>query len=217
MPIAKNSDPDPVEARRDRAFGAGVVEDPYVVYAGLRASCPVHAGGISDRLGVEPGADLVVRAGQPRFTVYSHDASVQVLRDAQALSSSWFGELLDPFVGTSVISLDGIEHRRLRLLLQPAFAKATMGWWRSSFIEPAVSRNVDRISALGACDLGEEIGRTVPMEVILGALGLPEIQREQFFDWAVTMIASLRASGGPDSCRCRDRRGRAAAGGRRAV
>ncbi len=154
----------------------------------VRRDHSVQAGGVSDLFGLEAGPDLSVLSDRPRFSAFAHKEATQILRDGSLFSSSWFSWLLDDFIGPSIISMDEPHHRRLRLLVQPAFSKARMDWWRS-LIEPSVERALDRVEAQGSCDLSRDVGEPVPMEVILEALGLPADQRERFFEWAVAMIS----------------------------
>jgi cytochrome P450 len=59
--------------------------------------------------------------------------------------------------------------------------------WKQRIIGPIVDEHLDRIAPAGRADLYQEVGATVPVHTISAALGLPVDDRDQFFDWAVTM------------------------------
>jgi cytochrome P450 len=172
---------------RNRMLGVGFVSDPYPLYARLRDAAPVHPGAISTLFPVPPAADSFVLADRPRFSVYSYGACEAVLRDADTFSSTWYEELLTPFAGRTIIGMDEPDHRRMRMLIQPAFSRAEMGWWTPEIIRPIVHEYLDRVAPLGTCDLYRELGATVPIHTVSAALGLPVADRNQFFEWAVRM------------------------------
>jgi len=85
--------------------------------------------------------------------------------------------------------MDEPEHRRMRLLLQPAFSRLKMERWKGDIIEPIVDEHLMRIKPRGKADLYDEVAPNVPVQTIGVALGLPGEDQRKFFDWAVGMTS----------------------------
>ncbi len=88
-------------------------------------------------------------------------------------SEGFYGPALNMAIGKSMIGMDEPEHRRMRLLLQPAFSKIKMERWKGDIIQPVVDEHLLRIKPLGKADLYEEVAPNVPVQTIGVALGLP--------------------------------------------
>jgi cytochrome P450 len=178
------------EVLRNRTFGAGVVDDPYPTFHALRAACPVQVGSVPDQFPAMEGLRALVPAGRASRSAYSYEAVVDVLRRPEDFASAPFYAGMNESIGPSVIGMVEPEHRRMRSLVQPAFARRLMEDWKRTIIRPIVDEHLDRIAPLGRADIYQEIGATVPVHTIAAALGLPTEDREQFFDWAVAMTLS---------------------------
>ena len=106
--------------------------------------------------------------------MHAYEPGQDALRQADVLSSEGFyGPALNLAIGKSVIGMDEPEHRRMRLLLQPAFTKPKMERWKGDIIQPVVDEHLLRIKPLGRADLYEEVAPNVPVQTIGVALGLP--------------------------------------------
>ncbi len=171
---------------RNRAMGAGVVDDPYPKLHELRSRCPVHQGGISPEFGV---ASPTASTDLEQYTVLSYDNAVRVFRDHSAFSSRWFEKAIGATVGNALIALDPPEHQRHRSLLQPAFAMREMDRWEHRIVRPIVTAYLDELAPRGGADLYADFAAFVPVEITAEALGLPTKDRELFVDWAVTMTS----------------------------
>jgi cytochrome P450 len=190
------SDPEPslrvgaseADATRNRMFGAGLVDDPYPTYHRLIEEGPVVLGGINEQF-AEMGALRMPGAEGSAVSVHSHEECVHALRRSDVYSSSSYDMGLRYVIGHSIIGMDEPEHRRMRLLLQPAFTKVEMERWKTEIIQPIVDEHLDGIVGLGKADLYEEIAPAVPVHTISVALGLPAKDRKQFFEWAVGMTS----------------------------
>jgi cytochrome P450 len=176
---------------RNRVFGAGVVDDPYPTYHDLRSACPVHAAAISDGFPAMSGFRALTPEGVPVFSTYGYETAVDVLRRSDDFASEPFYAGLASSIGPTVISMDEPEHRRMRNLVQPAFARREMERWKATIIRPIVDEHIDRIAAAGRADIYKAIGATVPIHTISAALGLPVADRERFFGWAVAMTSTV--------------------------
>lgn len=175
---------------RNRSFGAGVVDDPYPVYHRLLEQCPVHQGGLSQHFGGAPSIAEATSSGDP-YTVHSYAGVVEVLRNDATFSNAWYDSSLNAMIGPNMLGLDEPRHKRLRLLAQPAFSKREMRWWRTDIVEPIVDRQLDELAAKGEADLYADFAAFIPAKVIVAALGLPESQLADFFEWAIVMTSSV--------------------------
>jgi cytochrome P450 len=190
MQQARHDADSDIEARRNRSFGVGLVNDPYPRFHDVRSECPVADGAVSDNFpelsGAEraslPDADRVVAA-------YSHETVAEIFRRNDDFSSTAFYADLSASIGRSVIAMDEPEHRRMRLLLQPAFSRQQMQTWKRSIIQPVVDEHIDQIATRGRADLHGEVGANVPVHVIASALGLPVEARKEFFQLSATMTS----------------------------
>jgi cytochrome P450 len=178
------------EVLRNRTFGAGVVDDPYPVFHALRAACPVQVGSVPDQFPEMDGLRTLVPIGRASRSVYGYEAVVDVLRRPEDFASAPFYAGLNASIGQSVLGMDEPEHRRMRSLVQPAFARRVMEEWKRTIIRPIVDEHIDRIAPLGRADIYQEVGAKVPVHTIAAAIGLPTKDREQFFEWAVAMTLS---------------------------
>jgi len=171
---------------RNRSFGAGLVDDPYPVYHDLLERCPVHAGGISQLFGVPAIADS---ATVDQFVAHSYRECVQVLKSDATFTNQWYAPTLNAMIGPNMLGMDEPQHKRFRLLVQRAFSKREMRWWRSDIVEPIVKRQLDPLVARGRADLYSDFAAFIPARVIVTALGLPESDLDRFVEWAIVMTS----------------------------
>jgi cytochrome P450 len=174
---------------RNRSFGAGVIDDPYPVYQELLAQCPVHHGGVGEPFGVPTAFDAFADRGL--HTVYGYREAVDVLRQDARFSNRWYDASLNLMIGPNMLGMDEPEHKRQRLLLQRAFSKREMRWWRTDIVEPMVNALLDELAPKGHADLYAELAAFIPARVIVEALGLPQRDLAEFFEWAITMTSSV--------------------------
>jgi cytochrome P450 len=175
---------------KDRAYGVGVVADPYPELARRRAAAPAHEGAFSEWFGVD-GPERVVYGSCPHLSVLSYKGVEAVVKDDATYSSSWLAPMLGQVVGHSVLEMDGDEHQRMRRLLQPAFTKREADRWEHEYARPAAVRKLEAIQGLGRADLVADFLFTYPIEVILSALGLPLAERDTFYRLAVLLTNPL--------------------------
>ena len=181
------------EDARNRVFGAGKVDDPYPRLCNLRQECPIHRGSIPDQFPEMADARPPVPVGRQTFSTFDYELGTDVLRRADEFASGPFYHQMSESIGVTVIAMEEPEHRRMRLLVQPAFTRREMDRWKERIIQPIVDEHLDRIEPAGRADLYNELGSVVPVHTISAALGLPVEDRDQFFDWAIAM-ASVAAS-----------------------
>jgi cytochrome P450 len=184
----KSSGRTSADEARNRAVGAGVVDDPYPRLHALRSRCPVQAGSLPEAFGLVSPNSLAAE-DHPEFAVLGYEDALRVFRDHAAFSSTWFQRTIGPTVGNALIALDPPEHQRHRSLLQPAFAPHEMERWERQIVRPVVTGYLEDLVPRGRGDLYTDFAAYIPVDVTAEALGLPAGDRELFVDWAVTMTS----------------------------
>src|SRR5688572_2368629 len=175
-----------VDEARNRSFGAGLVDDPYPTYQRLLRECPVHAGGVAQHFGV---TSAIEATGDHLYTVNSFRECVDILKSDTAFTNQWYEASLNLMIGPNMLGMDEPQHKRFRLLVQKAFSKREMRWWRTDIVEPIVTRQLDPLVARGEADLYSEFAAYIPARVIVTALGLPERDLDRFVEWAIVMTS----------------------------
>jgi cytochrome P450 len=158
-------------ARRERGAEApdDPATDPHALWAEARAKCPVHA----DRQGALVGVQVA-----------SHAAVLDVLRDGDVFSSGINQQTMGPYMGPLLLAKDGAEHTRHRNLVSHAFRASALVRWEEELIRPVLAQLLDAIAPCGRADLIAELTSRYPVQVILGILGVPAGDHEQFLTWA---------------------------------
>jgi cytochrome P450 len=82
----------------------------------------------------------------------------------------------------NMLGHDDPEHRRLRRLVDQAFARRTISAMKP-MIEEAADRLLDRLEGRDQADLMAEFCRDLPLSVICMLLGLPEKDHDRFKNW----------------------------------
>ncbi len=151
-------------------------EDPYPIYARLRAEAPLYR---NDEIG---------------FWALSRHADVLAgFRDAKRLSNR-FGVSLEPSASrpeahlvSSFIAMDPPRHTRMRALVSRAFTPR-----RIASLEPRIRAIacglIERFIDAGHCDFIRDFAGKLPMDVISEMLGVPEPDRDKLRTWADTVV-----------------------------
>jgi cytochrome P450 len=151
-------------------------EDPYPIYAALRARAPVYR---NDRLG---------------FWALSRHADVLAAFRDPARFSSRHGVSLDPAAShpgaqatMSFLAMDPPRHTRMRALVSRGFTPR-----RIAALEPRIRalalRYLERVAADGRCDFIRDVAGRLPMDVISEMLGVPEADRDRLRALADTVV-----------------------------
>jgi cytochrome P450 len=85
-------------------------------------------------------------------------------------------------IATSLISLDGAAHHRLRRLVSKAFTPRATARLRTTVID-VITELVDRHTAFGRCEVVTDIARQYPIPIICALLGAPSEDWQLFSDW----------------------------------
>ncbi|WP_326954593.1 cytochrome P450 [Amycolatopsis sp. NBC_01286] len=149
-------------------------EDPYPVYAQMRARGPVQ----KSRIGI--------------YAVLGRDIADSVLRDRRfgrrTLGGYW-PQGTSTF-DNSFLAMDPPEHTRLRKLAMPAFSPKTIGALRPD-IERACRELLDAVDSSKPFDLMEKYAKRVPCAVIATLFGIPESRQAEFDELAAGLSLVL--------------------------
>ena len=159
-------------------------------YARMRDESPVH---------LQPGLD----GETPIWFVTRYDDVVAMLTDnerfvldpALVFPPDELAELrgsgvvpdLDPRVNTSLLNLDGADHRRLRKLVTKAFTPRIVEQLRPR-IQQIADELVDRVASSGRMELVDDFAFPLPITVIAELLGIPVEDQDRFRMWSSTFV-----------------------------
>ncbi|HEY8217723.1 MAG TPA: cytochrome P450, partial [Acidimicrobiia bacterium] len=173
----------------DDSVGVGQVRDIHPVFHEMRSECPVHAGPIHDRFGMEMPMEAALVGERVPYTVVSFDGVQQVLKDGETFSSSGYADSMGLVMGHSILEMDEPEHHRYRSLIQLAFTRKEMERWEKELVTPVVDGLIDKFLDRGSAELVRELFFPFPVHVIAGMLGLPAEGLSQFHGKAVELIS----------------------------
>jgi cytochrome P450 len=184
--LAPDEEYDPFE-EFNRSAGIGVVENPYPIFAMVRANTGLLKEDLSDMIPVEGGmGDLDL---PEVFTAFGFDAVQTVLRDGDTFSSSGYAEVIGAVMGHTILEMDEPEHHTYRALVQQAFSRKAMDQWEHDLVRDVVDEHIDRFADRGHADLVRELTFPFPVVVIARLLGLPREDLTRFHRLAVELIS----------------------------
>jgi cytochrome P450 len=165
-------------------YGARFTEDPYPVYAELRALGPVHRVRL-------PGPDahhevwLVVGYEEARAAL----ADPRLSKDASKIGITFLDEEL---IGKYLLVSDPPQHTRLRGLITREFTARRVERLRPR-IQQITDDLLDAMLPLGRADLVESFAYPLPLTVICELLGVPEFDRAAFREMSTETVAPTSA------------------------
>jgi cytochrome P450 len=72
-----------------------------------------------------------------------------------------------------MLSMNGMQHRRYRALVQPSFVPAKAQWWIRNWIEQTVRLLIDAFVDDGRAELNVDFCAAIPVLTITGSFGVP--------------------------------------------
>ena len=141
------------------AANIGDVRDPYSEYAAQRRD---HAVARAAHF----GADVAM--------VYSFVEAEQVLGDSETFSSRINGAWMRPFLGRTILEMDGAEHHSHRRLISHAFRRKVIQQWEDELIRPTAHELIDRFAGRGRAELVREFAWEFPVRIIAKMVGVPQ-------------------------------------------
>ncbi|WP_281899498.1 cytochrome P450 [Phytohabitans aurantiacus] len=185
---------DPVSAASHLMTARGR-QDPYPLYAALRAHGPVlHLGSQLIVTSYEQ-ASAVLR--DPRMLVADRDMLRRQLGPAYAARPS------QALLTDSVLNTNPPDHRRMRQLVSGAFTPRRVAGLRAA-IDAQAARLADRLDSGGPVDLIEEFAVPLPLAVICELLGVPESDRAWFRPVAVDFAGAVEYAASAETAKRAD-------------
>lgn len=172
-------------------------EDPFSVFAKMRELGPIVS--IPNPLG---------EADRQAWMVVHMDEAVQILKNHKQFTvdpSSIDGEKgfrdkiyseVDTsapdtfFTGKSMLFVDGMDHRRLRMLVSKAFTPRYMEGLRPR-IQEIADELLDKVQSKGEMDLVKDYAYPLPINVISEMLGVPYADREKLNIWSSAIAKGM--------------------------
>jgi cytochrome P450 len=151
-------------------------EDPYPVYARLRAEAPVYHNSADGFWALARHEDVLAAFKAPR--VFSNSRGVSI--DPSARRGA-------PRAGMSFLAMDPPEHTRFRALVSRGFTPRRVAELEPRIREIAVA-HLDALAGAGGFDAIADFAGKLPMDVISEMLGVPEADRAQLRTWADLLV-----------------------------
>jgi len=191
---ADNAEYDPFE-EFNRSAGIGVVENPYPMFAMVRAEHTIKREDLGEAMLADNDDAQLLSAGDMGddvavFTAFGFDAVQQVLKDGDTFSSAGYAEIMGPVFGHSILEMDEPEHHTYRGLVQQAFSRKAMEIWERDLVRGVVDEALDEIVDNKRGDLVRSLTFPFPVLVIARMLGLAPDDLPTFHRQAVEMISA---------------------------
>ena len=138
----------------------------------LRDKAPVHKGSLRALLG-QPEM-MMSDVKRDSMTFFSYRACEIGFRENLIFSSEGYNESAGVrSIGTTILSMVGKPHKRLRSAAQPLFKRPkVIDWWNNRWIEETVAALLDRLVDVETTDLNFELCARLPMATVTRAIGL---------------------------------------------
>ncbi len=149
----------------------GDLRDPYAGYAKGRDAGVIHETHLNTTV----------------FRVYRYEDCERVLREEHTFSARINGELMRPFLGETILEMDGVRHQRVRGLAGHAFRPKAVHGWEDSLIKPTAHEVIDGFASLGRADLVRDLAWKFPVRVFARLLGVPESAHGSWGRWAIDL------------------------------
>jgi cytochrome P450 len=169
--------------------------NPYPLYAMLRSSNPVFRVPLPFE-----GPGVVILSRQADVESVLRDGRVSVDRLRADVAQRFRAFLPPQFLGEggptrSMLMLDGVDHTRVRGLVNKAFTPRRVAALEGR-IRGIVGDLIDGVRSAGAMDLMHDLAEPLPAIVIAELLGVPAEDHRRFKQWAADLVNAL-GTGGP--------------------
>lgn len=148
-------------------------DDPYAVYARLRAEAPV------------------LKTGMNLWVVSRYDGVSYVLKNPQLFSSAGMGGSpnLDGRGTRTIINSDPPDHTYLRNLVNRAFTPRMVAEMEPR-IREITRALIDRVAEAGRMDLVADLAMPLPVTIIAEILGVEADRRDDFKRWSTAVVSA---------------------------
>lgn len=167
--------------------GGDFEEDPYPRWQELREQGPIHEGTVHELTGYLKPATFqgLPYPERPHFSIFEYGAIDEMLRNDIFVSSpTAVDATAEAAIASSMLSMDGPQHRRYRGLVQPSFVPAKAKWWIQNWIDATVQALIASFLDDGRAELNVDFCAAIPVLTITGSFGVG-------VDQALTIRASL--------------------------
>ena len=174
-------------------FSPQTFENPYPLYAELRANAPVVESEPFGWWVLTRYEDVVYVLKNPDiFSSAVEMAEIRRFLEGERLAKALpLGESR-----TSLVRMDPPDHTRLRKLLTGAFTPKAIARLEPR-INAIVRESVDHILEKGSFDMMEELAIPLPVTIIAEMLGVDPARRDDFKRWSNATITSQAMAGLP--------------------
>lgn len=169
----------------------GTGADIYALCREMRHKTPVWEGDFIGKFGVPTNAGMKM-ATRPTVALFKYQDVMNVLKDATHYTNGFIAEGLGAvFDGLIILAMDGVQHRNVRALLQPAFMPETVNKWK-----PAIDRAMrDEFLIPMVPDKRADLmqfGLNFPIRVIYAVMGFPEDpdKYRQYATWGLAILGA---------------------------
>ena len=172
------------------AWGDYDLDDPYPLFARVRADGPVHEVTLADG----HRAWLIIRHQEAKAALghadLSKDMHAALARDGAVVAEGLPG----PAFARHMLSVDPPDHTRLRRLASAAFSRPRIAALRPR-IQAIAGRLLDDLQAIGdpVVDLVKGFAFPLPFTVISELLGVPEADQGQLGSCFITLLTPSSA------------------------
>src|SRR5262249_31799405 len=99
---------------------------------------------------------------------------------------------LEPFIGRTILQMDGKEHRRYRGLAQPGLARGDMARWQATWVDPYLDQLFETITAgeRDRAELNELLCSLLPVHTIAKAWGIAQADIDRVHELAITQLTA---------------------------
>jgi cytochrome P450 len=167
----------------DLLFTRAYLDDPYPVYARLRAEAPVYWSERYQRWFLTRYADIDASLRGPHWSANRLHNIRPPERETE----------IEPVVrvgSKQMLFADPPDHTRLRGLVSKTFTPRVVERMRTR-VEQLVDALLDKVADKGEMDVIRDLAYPLPAIVILDVLGLPQEERDQFKAWSVDLANFL--------------------------
>ena len=124
------------------------------------------------------------------FALTRYDSVIRALKDTETFSSAsgvMMNDEMNQVLRGNTLCSDGAAHARLRRIIAKPLAPAALTALKSE-INSKAAVLVDRLVARGMFCAVSELATALPVDIVAGAVGLPEEGRERMLVWAEQMF-----------------------------
>lgn len=169
----------------------GTGADIYALCKEMRHTQPVWEGDFIGKFGVPTNAGMKMST-RPTVALFKYQDIMAVLKDSTNFTNGFIAEGLGAvFDGLIILAMDGLQHKNVRALLQPAFMPETVNKWKPAIDKAMREEFLNPLVADKKADLAQ-FGLAFPIRVIYAVMGFPEDPEKyrQYATWGLAILGA---------------------------